>query len=89
MVYAIFKVCIYCKPHLLKNNQPNTATLCSFKTAPLHYTNIEIKKSSLLVFFGKYKQSFKYFVTYTLTLYVGFRGFPGDRMLHNLIIIYM
>lgn len=53
MVYAIFKVCIYCKPHLLKKKQPNTATLCSFKTAPLHYSNIEIKKSSLLVFFCK------------------------------------
>lgn len=54
MVYAIFKVCIYCKPHLLKKKtQQNTATLCSFKTAPLHYSNIEIKKSSLLVFFCK------------------------------------
>lgn len=38
MVYAIFKVCIYCKPDLLKNNQPNTATVTLFK-----YRNKEIK----------------------------------------------
>lgn len=73
MVYAIYKVWRYNTPHVLKKN---TATLCSIKTALLHHLYIEITNS---FFWAKYKQSFSYFVTYTLTLYVVLRELPGDK----------
>lgn len=84
MAYAIFKVNMYNKPHLLKKK---TSTLFSIKTALLHHLYIEIKKS--FFFWQKNKQSFIHFVTYTFTLYVVLRELSGDRMLHNVIIIYM
>lgn len=49
MAYAIFKVNMYNKPHLLKKKK--TSTLFSIKTALLHHLYIEIKKS--FFFFGK------------------------------------
>lgn len=84
MAYAIFKVNMYNKPHLLKKKNLNVIQYKNCVVTPFIYRNKEI-----IFFWQKNKQSFINFVTYTFTLYVVLRELSCDRMLHNVIIIYM
>lgn len=88
MADAIFKVYMYNNPHLLKKKHCKVIHYLNCVVTYFIYRNKEIILFFFYFFFAQNKQSFLYFVTYRLTLYVVFR-YSGDRMLHNVSIIYM